>query len=299
MFFMGVMIMPGNVLKTVEMRGPPTFEDWLAHITVLKVALVMLEAVEPGTFDLYIDRVRQYAQRYDKKAWGLLYQTETRMRHEHFVRIYRKAMAREKAKKKEDEESDDFDVPAFDKDKPWEHIFYVAAECSHKYWFENFVEIAVIFKVDDTALDREMGTDAPIESRGRKRSISRARRDRSPPRTRNTRSTRGRDDGPPSKRARQSGGSRAHNVDENGNYITNRQQVELCKGFNLGKCPLDKKNIRCPEDQRRVHQCWKCLGIDHCALKCPRKDDKEIEVPNSVKKQEFRRQQRGRQGGRR
>ena len=87
--FMGMIVGPGNVLQQVEIRGPPTFEAWLACFAVLRTALIMLGEVEPNTLDLYVRRIRKLNARYGERAWALLYQTEARMRHEEFPVIFR------------------------------------------------------------------------------------------------------------------------------------------------------------------------------------------------------------------
>ena len=125
--FMGMIVGPGNVLQQVEIRGPPTFEAWLACFAVLRTALIMLGEVEPNTLDLYVRRIRKLNARYGERAWALLYQTEARMRHEEFPVIYRWGSD---PKRKERTSSNDPAAPAFDGNRPWECVVSGSTEFS-------------------------------------------------------------------------------------------------------------------------------------------------------------------------
>ena len=80
LFFSGMIVAPGNILKYLELRGPPTFEDWEAAMIVGKNAFLMAKIITPNTMDRYIRRVRRYARRYGPQCWALLYQAEIMMR---------------------------------------------------------------------------------------------------------------------------------------------------------------------------------------------------------------------------
>ena len=70
------------------------------------------------------------------------------------------------------------------------------------------------------------------------------------------------DDVNPKKLATVSGYSRIHTVDENGHFAHHRQDRELCRGFQLGKCATTHPGtINCPSSSARVHQCNKCLAL--------------------------------------
>ena len=145
-------------------------------------------------------------------------------------------------------------------------------------------------KVDRTAMDKEMGTDHPIdEGRGAKRSLdqSPAGRGRDRGRDRGRRAGTREEVGP--KRGKKTGGVRHHEVGEDGKYLCNRQGNSLCAGFQSGQCPLNRSNIRCPKDSRKFHQCDGCLDPTHIGDKCPKKEDGKIpEAPRAIKKQQDR-----------
>ena len=60
----------------------------------------------------------------------------------------------------------------------------------------------------------------------------------------------------------------AHNVGEDGRYITNRKHVKLCEGFQDGSCTESDATKHCARDKSNIHQCSICLSDTHGAHAC-------------------------------
>ena len=253
LFFIGLVVGAGNVLKQVELRAPPTFEEWEAAMLVLRVVFIMLQLVNAADFDAYVAKVRSYARRYGPQAWALLYQAESRMRSHHFVRIHRRLSV---------DTAGNPEHP-FHK-KPWSAVYREAAYNERDYWSDEFTEVAHLVRIDGKVLQKELGRDAAIDADVHER-------------TRNPKRGREEDDRGRGAEPR-IGNTRVHKLDESGRFAANRQGKSLCKGFQTGCCKSARGTILCPQNSAESHQCNKCLDFRHGGDRCPLKDD-EMVVP--------------------
>ena len=89
---------------------------------VLRTVLLMLAAVEPQTLDAYREKVKYVYNVYGSAKWALLYQAETRMRRDHFVRLYRRGSDEHSKAEAADKTHD------FDPNRPWEWVFSEATK---------------------------------------------------------------------------------------------------------------------------------------------------------------------------
>ena len=134
-----------------------------------------------------------------------------------------------------------------------------------------FVKQLISFAVAPSASRKSWTKMPPIERQGRaagsspRRSSPRRGRERSRKRDR----SRDNRDDYPSKRQR-SGAQRVHKVGPDGLLVMNRQGIELCKGFQCGKCNEPAIRGRCPQNNNKAHNCAKCLDKDHGADECER-----------------------------
>ena len=248
---------------------------------VLRTACIMFDVVEPATIDLYIARVERYHIRYGATFWALLYQTESRMRRERFTRILQRGSCQELMRQQTTADSSLNKKPPLDPEKPWEYCFFVAAEFEKDYWYEEFVEVVQSVRNDPRAVARHLGTDAPIAA-----SSSQPPLDddyRVPLRSAGQDRGRGRERERSRRRAR-TGASRVHRVGDDGLYSHNRQDGELCKGFQNGTCKIVRGQIRCPKDWSKFHQCGKCLSETHGAYKCSSESKPSDAKPEEDKK---------------
>ena len=108
--------------STIELVGPSTYHMWKACWSVLQNALLMVGAVDLGYLLAYAKLHDNFYQRHGDKTWALQYQADVRARLEHFVRLYRTALA----DYQEAVRVNSGTVPAnypFDPQRPWNHIF--------------------------------------------------------------------------------------------------------------------------------------------------------------------------------
>ena len=259
----GMQMFPGGEFRNIELSGPPTFYLWETIYTVLRVALIMLEAVGIANLDKYLKRHRTYAERYGAVVWHLQYQSDVRMRSERMVRIrrmgeteYAKATAAGK-------------LHDFNPDMPWDWVWGYAAE-DDQWWRNEFEERALLVLSRTSTLSRMIDGDAPVEA-GSEAATKRPKK--------------GSPGEPPdwmAPTAYQGGDlkhklmDRRHNV-QNGLFTTNRRGTGLCDAFNKGECKETGPDNSCKSNLLMVHQCNKCLG-GHPGVHC----DKNPSVPGNV-----------------
>jgi hypothetical protein len=75
--------------RSVEVSGPPPFEDWEKSWLVFKTAAISLSIASPTTLDAYCRRIKEMARDYPM-AWYLLVQTDNIMRSEEWAAERRK-----------------------------------------------------------------------------------------------------------------------------------------------------------------------------------------------------------------
>ena len=64
------------------------------------------------------------------------------------------------------------------------------------------------------------------------------------------------------------GAERVNKKDGDGKYTHNRQDVELCRGYQTGKCTHTVGSDGCGRDPKLAHQCSICLSPGHGAHRC-------------------------------
>eukprot|EP00971_Amphidinium_carterae_P023663 466835-Amphidinium_carterae.1 len=69
-----------GVLRRVELKGPASFEHWIAGYKLLKTALISFNAVSPARLERYADFINQFILRYGASHWSVIYTAESRMR---------------------------------------------------------------------------------------------------------------------------------------------------------------------------------------------------------------------------
>ena len=202
------------------------------------------------------------------------------MRRDHFGRLYRQGSSAR------DEAIAAGGKHPFDPDRPWEWVFRAAIR-DKEYWSDEFIEHALLIKVDPKIVGTVVGDDAPVLTPGAASAVTSvypaAANVYQPPR------------GPapspapaaaamvhaapvpappvgpprPGKRASKF----AHNLGADGLFKTNRQDRPLCRGFQTGQCLSQVPGrLPCPANPTDSHQCGKCLSPMHGAHACPNKE---------------------------
>ena len=262
-YFKGLIQVGPGKWRRVELRGPKDFEEWMVSYRVLRCILIMLRLVSIAALDEYSALIGHLYKRYGPKCWALLYQTEDRMRRERMIRLKRKGAALHQ------EAKDRGHTTSFDESRPWDWVWREAVGDAEqtKYWTPMFREAANLICSGAISEQEVLDDDAPIDRPGRAAASPPPRRGRERSRKRD-RSRNNRDDYP-SKRQR-SGAQRVHKVGPDGLLVMNRQGIELCKGFQCGKCNEPAIRGRCPQNNNKAHNCAKCLDQDHGADECER-----------------------------
>ena len=71
--FEGCVLSNDGTLRTLELKGPSTYEEWRACNAALRTAMLMLDGATPESLDNYAEHVRRLHQRHGPRAWLLLY----------------------------------------------------------------------------------------------------------------------------------------------------------------------------------------------------------------------------------
>jgi len=241
-------------LHIAEVRGPSNFEEWKACFLIWRTAVIMLDIVTPGAADAYVRHIERLNKTFGSSVWLMLYQTDIRFRAEHSERVRRRAQ--QIYDRLPPGTTGDFD-PA----QPWDYVYRVA-EDEVAFWRNEFETNAIMVRTHietlPTHLGREVGPvgEAAASSHKRPQTFLReAERET------------------PSKRPSGKGGSSSSfdegsQMDEEGNYTTNRKGTPLCRNFNKGTC-TEVINMQgapmCAVERSRIHLCSRCLG-NHPAL---------------------------------
>ena len=236
----GMQILPNGEFQVVEMAGPGSFEQWESCFRVFRAAAVMLGILTPARCDAYLNMLKKYHSRYGSTVWHLLFQADVRARQEHWERC-RRIGAEAKAQADAAGTSHDFN-PA----KPWEWALRALIE-DNRFWKEELEDPCLLVISRSTPLSSVVEGDAPTTS------TTRAPEQQQQPKKK------------PGLKLKKE--QRLHNVSE-GQYVTNRRGVELCRDFNKGTCCETNKYGRCAKDANRVHQCSLCLSTEHGAHSC-------------------------------
>ena len=71
-----------GALQTQQLRGPSTFNGWMASWSVFRAAVIMTGRVTPSDVDAYSDGIRELMDLFPD-AWGLVHQADEVMRSEY------------------------------------------------------------------------------------------------------------------------------------------------------------------------------------------------------------------------
>ena len=289
----GLSISPDGKFVQVELTGPPTFANWQESFALDTTIAISNEITNLGPRLTYEAKIAKFVAHWGPGCWPLIYQAESRMRGEQFLRLQRQAEA-EKAVNA---------AHPYDPNLPWDYIFLAAARDSD-FWKDELENPALQVVTKARSLGVALDTDAPIAAlnqaqlslhsaggSGSAGSWEQSQRDRSQGGQVGGRTTRPppQFDDPPSPPKRP---KNAHNVTGSGDaavYTTNRSGRSLCPRWQQdGRCTTTSQG-GC---DLGAHQCAKCLQRDHGASECV----KVPKVSKTIEKSRGRGPGRGRGG---
>ena len=113
--------------RSVEVSGPPSYEEWEKSWLVFKTAAISLSLATPTTLDAYARRIREMAKEFPQ-AWYLLVQTDSIMRAEEW------SAERRKLERQYDLAPA---LSSFNKLMPWDSVIRHAADWD-KFWEKHY-----------------------------------------------------------------------------------------------------------------------------------------------------------------
>ena len=261
----GSVFAPDGSLRTIEISGPPTIGIWLASWEVFATASVLLNIFDLGALLDYREHILRMHTRYGPQVWLLLYQTDTRFRSEHLLRVkWKLADDHEKAV------SAGGTTP-FEKDRPW-NLALMEGTADANWWFQEFTEPAMMILARTANLQSLVSDEAPVASNkepGVVDSAETAFHSKGP----------GRLPPPPPKTTVKKQQKQDQSRISEGHYTHNRRGTKLCESFQTGACGNALRNNLCPKDRTTMHQCNKCLSPAHGGAQC-----NSSATPRSLKK---------------
>ena len=231
----GVKIGPDGQITSTEIPGPMSFDVWSECWRLFRTGALMLSLLELATVEAYIDKIREYSQRYGHNLWLLIYQADVRARQEHWERCRRKG-AEEHYKAGVKGQSHEYDP-----NMPWEWALKDLID-DDKFWKREIEDEAILILAKQKSMVDSIGE----ESQGGRKRQSLAQ---SPP-------------VPEDKRVKM------HNIDKEGFALSNRRGRTLCKGWQDGSCTETGRDNRCGKNSSEMHQCSKCLSTEHGRSGC-------------------------------
>ena len=247
----GLLFDSGGILHKVEMYGPDGINQWNDSYDVMTTGLIMLRAVSRPRLAAYRAHMNYLAAEYGPVVWPLLYQTDVRMRQERMTVLRTRALSKHNAALTAGTPS------TFDATKPWDTVWDMSVKFEEAllWWTREFNNRALLVLTRTANLQSCLGGDAVTSSASSTLVPSPAAH----------------------AVARASAGTRAKASPqedlsqraEDGSYTHNRAGVELCNGFQTGKC-TNSSGHKCGSNPSRVHQCAVCLQQRHGTHKCPR-----------------------------
>ena len=253
----GSVFAPDGSLRTIEIAGPPTIGIWLASWEVFTTAAVILNIFDLGALIDYREHIVRLHTRYGPQVWLLLYQTDTRFRSEHMLRVKRKL-----ADDHETAVSAGRTTP-FEKDRPW-NLALIEGTADPTWWFNEFTEPAMMILARTANIQSLVSDEAPVASSGDPGVVDSAesafhhkgdagRQLPPPPRTTVRKQLKKQQD--------------MSRISE-GRYTYNRAGNKLCEAFQTGACGNAIHGNYCPKDRSSVHQCSRCLSQTHGGAQC-------------------------------
>ena len=250
----GLVIGASGALQMQAILGPPTIDDWKASWIVFRTGSIMLDQITPATCDYYMKHIAEYAARYGPEVWPLVYQSDVRARLEHLARIVRACHAEHK-------KAISLNAPSeFDPKRPWEQAFRRLVD-DVKFWRRELEEPALLIKTSAGRLHDSLSDDAEI-SRGRQQQQASKKRNLDDNQSDKSRAPWQKE----KKRNKREASDRAHKVGASGMFTHNRNDKPLCEDYQGGQC--SGKELQCPKDPNKMHQCAKCLLQGHGASSC-------------------------------
>ena len=242
----GLLFRADGLLYGVEIYGPDHLEAWLEAFEVYKSMMIAIRASSRPVMDAYRDHIKGLANEYGPLVWALLYQTDVRARSERLLYLRDAAQVRHRQRLA------DGDSSSYDPDRQWNTAFkdVLAHPTSHTWWHREFHLRALLVITKTNSLGQYLDGDAKTSdanaepARGTKRTSA-------PPASHSTER--------PSKAAKTTKAKAR-------TWLTvNKEEKELCKNFQTGKCEKSKGDDICPRNDARVHQCGICLSNAHGA----------------------------------
>ena len=285
--FRGVAFGPDGKITTVEMKGPPNFMVWLAAFKVFRTACIMYNVITPERLDAYSEKIATLHAK-NPALWPLLYQADVRTRLEHMPRV------RDDLQGEYDKAISNGQVPDtitfFNPVQPWEGVFDWIVKGEAKWWKGQYEDPCLYITCDASELSYHVDSDAPVadkwtmpatssmmpdaaaaltstQTRGRKRARSSSSSSSSRAPARRSGKTKKKNRKQDKKTTKGKVGFPAKDP-ATGFYTHNRNDEELCKTFQRGKCQKTQGGNRCPANSSFIHQCGKCLKVGHGAESC-------------------------------
>ena len=250
----GLQLTPGGDLRQVELSGPPTFGMWERCYKCLKTGLIMLKCVGIAKILKYHEVQKAYHERYGPACWHLQYQSEVRMRQERM--IFWKRQGQDEHRRAIAANG----VSEYNPDSPWEYVWGKAADDFH-YWRKELEDPCLLILTRTRSLGALVDGDVSIADEPA------AKRARLAPASTVQKSNWETGLGSSELPTKKGKSERLHNTN-NGCFTTNRRGVPVCDGFNAGTCTQTTGQNRCAADPTKIHQCSKCLSVDHPASAC-------------------------------
>ena len=256
--FSGMTIARDGHLQSVELHGPPSVEERLACYRVLTVCLIMLKAVTPARLERYAQMIVEFATRYSRTVWTIVYQADVRMRLEHMQSLRRDALERIAS------DPTGSAAQGLDQSTLWECVWGWAVENSDRFWSKQLVEPSVLVLSHAAQLGAMVHGDAQVAGGPHQQAATAPARASLP----------GVPPAPPARHPaaapRRERRPKEHNCTANGHMATNRKGRKLCQKFQTGECATLPGGIACSANPDFVHQCAVCLSPGHGASTCTR-----------------------------
>ena len=243
-------IIVNGVPQEVEMKGPPDFETWKECWLVYQCCMIMLAACKYNYLNSYATMIEGFNTTWcmiNKKCWGLLYQSDNRFRHEHFVVMLRREEAL--MEKHLLRQTHDPDVH-MDCAKPFQHLYRLATTVrpegseEREWWTNNFKDHAMKVTYGLSNVSAFIDGDAAVAA---------------------SRALHFPTAGAPDSANDTGGGGGGHNKPLKVKKVQMKQEQfsdEVCKRFNLGQCPTGKGG-RCAKNGKYLHRCGVCGANTH------------------------------------
>lgn len=253
----GMVIMPDGTLQSQEFKGPPSYAIWNEPYSVLQTGLLFLDTVELGPRDDHRNMIRRYAMAYPS-LWHLVFQADSRMRHEHMERIRRRGS----------EATNNDPSHAYDTAAPLKWVWSEAVDDS-KFWKRELEDPAFFVLTRIKEMGAVIDGDAAVtgaDPRGTKRKAEEYLHHQSGAAATPQAPSQEADMSPPNVKKVKGSAGDDRSVQAGGKYTRNKKGKGLCIGYNNGSCMVHSKGF-CSRDQSRVHQCHFCLQL-HPAIAC-------------------------------